>query len=404
MKQAIIIASGLADLVGHEFEYTAAVAKALRHRGYSVSILGARDAVPEVAALEGFVPVFRRTARPLGTKAPPWEFFRLVGIFLADLHKAVSSLRLEKEDLVFAHTITYPNFVGWVWSWLWSGKALPKTILLFRYSLMLRNPSRFRVLRQLLLPQAYRVLFWLLQRSSRPPVIVVDSEDLREEYRFYTSLPIKVVPIPLDVNGLDGMHSAMAVQSCGRLDRRLLYLGDVRGGKGFELLPPLVEALKTNNASDLSITIHCGRPPERYIEPGLARAFIRLQEFSKNGAVELIPSSLTRTDYLSLLANADIVLLPYRREYYAGQTSNVLAEAFAAGKPVVVPKDTWMASQVLATGAGAIFESGSADSLVHATREILENLFTYANAARRLRGHWSAYHNVERLADELEHA
>ena len=120
--------------------------------------------------------------------------------------------------------------------------------------------------------------------------------------------------------------------------------------------------------------------------------------------MNLIATNLIRADYCALLAGVDIVLLPYRREYYMGQTSNVLAEAFAAGKPVVVPKDTWMATQALAASAGTTFESGNGDSFLEATREIVQNFPRYADAALRLRESWIAFHNAERLVDELEAA
>ena len=64
VKRALIVASGLHDIVGHEHTYTLAVAEALRRKGIRVSIFGRADATREVMESEGFVPLFRPFQKP----------------------------------------------------------------------------------------------------------------------------------------------------------------------------------------------------------------------------------------------------------------------------------------------------------------------------------------------------
>ncbi len=401
-KQVVIVAPGLKDGQGHELGYTAAVAKAFQKRGYAVKVLCAQNPHPMVSSLEGFVPTFRRTDREPGRFGPPWEFFRLSLMLLKDLQRVARSQYVKEADIVFAHTITYPAFASWVWAWIMYSKLMPKTVLMFRYSLQLDHPSRFRPLRRTMLPLVYRLLFWLLERPPSKPRLVVDSVDLQQEYHRYTRLPIAVVPIPLDMkttandsgggNGAPSLGPAIV----------LLYLGDVRRGKGFDLLAPLAESFSSSSFAHARMVVHCGRVQERYDEPGIADAFERLKKLESTGKVRLINGHISDNEYRELLKQTDIVLLPYRREFYMGQTSNVLVEAFVMGKPVVAPAGTWLASQVEQTGAGTVFQSGDDKSFAQAVREAVDHLPQYTAAARAAKDEWASYHTARRLIEELE--
>ena len=53
-------------------------------------------------------------------------------------------------------------------------------------------------------------------------------------------------------------------------------------------------------------------------------------------------ANLTEAEYLSLLAGADAVLVPYQPDIYDVRTSHVFLEAVGAGKPVMITAGTWM--------------------------------------------------------------
>lgn len=400
MHKAIIIVPNLADLVGHAFEYTRSVSAAFKRRGYTIQVLGSTDATSEVKALEGFIPAFRRTNKPRATPAGLAEILWQGLIFFKDLRNALSASAFDKDDLIFAHTIPHPHFLGWAWCLRLFRDRLPKTALLFRYSLGLGYRSR-REMYRLVLPYIYRFLFWMIERGQGHPLFLVDSEELLQEYQRLTPLPIKVVPIPLDVSDIERVLHQQTQDLGNENHRHLIYLGDARRGKGFDLLPPLFEELTKNPCNKIKITIHAGRPAEQCVEPEVVEAFLHLERLAKTKDIHLIRANLSRSDYLKLLCSADAVLLPCRQEHYMGQTSNVFAEAFAAGKPVVAPSNTWMGRQILTTGAGTVFESGHLGSLVRATDDLLQNITKYTYAANLQRDRWIAFHNANRLVDEF---
>lgn len=390
----------LVNLDGHEFQYTNVVADAFKRRGYDVKIYGSQGAVPEVRAIDGFIPAFRLTNMSKNRASGVGVLLRPRYFFFVDLKKILSTTVFDKRDLIFAHTILPSEFPAWAWCFRRFRKKLPKTVLLLRYSLALLSRSKIE---RRLLPYIYRFLFQMIKRSKQP-ISVTDSEDLAKEYRLSVSMPMRVVPIPLEANFSELLLNAQQRTSCHNNHntyRHLVYLGRVDRGKGFDLLPLLIVKLTNNSKCNHKFTIHCARPPEQHVDPLIANTFLHLQQLAERGFVRLIPSNISRTAYLELLCSADIVLIPCRREYYMGQTSNVLTEALAAGKPVVVPQNTWMASQAIKTGAGTTFESGNVESLVMATKEILKNFSKYRDAAQSQRNTWASFHNVDRLVEEL---
>jgi glycosyltransferase involved in cell wall biosynthesis len=103
-------------------------------------------------------------------------------------------------------------------------------------------------------------------------------------------------------------------------------------------------------------------------------------------------------DYYYLLAKADVVLCPYDARAYRARSSGVFAEAVAAGKPTVVPADTWMAS-ALEPGAGETYSTER--GLLTALRRICADHPTYRAAAADARERWLARHTPENLLAQL---
>jgi len=56
----------------------------------------------------------------------------------------------------------------------------------------------------------------------------------------------------------------------------------------------------------------------------------------------LIEEALDPHAYIALLANADLLLLPYDGAVYGTRSGGILAESLALGIPAVVPAGCWM--------------------------------------------------------------
>ena len=398
-RRAILIVPGLQNRIGHEYGYTAAVANSFDKQGYKVSILGALGATAEVTSLDGFAPVFRHYNDLASGKPSRFIVVKRAWRFLRDLTKVANTLDLGCEDIVFDHTILYTNFAGWLWVWIRHRKNLPNTTLMFRYSLKGDVPSRFPMLRRWLFPLFYRIMFFAFERTSSPPRIVVDTEDLKAEYEHYSKLPISVVPIPLDLPETTKHDKNTFAGSSKHV--RLLYLGGIRRGKGFDLLPALAQVIHQNPDLEIDLAIHSGNPPDPFEEPDVGDALEILRKMEEDERISLYETHLDFREYHDLLSTCDAVILPYRTEYYIGQSSNVLVEAISHGKPVVVSEGTWLASSARHSQFGTIFESGNPAEFVAASLEMVSNIDDYTKAANSCSRQWREFHSAENLVRQL---
>jgi hypothetical protein len=168
-----------------------------------------------------------------------------------------------------------------------------------------------------------------------------DTEALTQQYndlgvvRFDT-LPI---PVPSSFGHSRDPERASAVPT-------ILFAGDARVEKGFQLLPILVEQLKRESPAGLSprfiIQSNFSVPGG---EPVAARARRELRSHAKNG-VRLIDEPLQPDAYCAIFHASDISLIPYDPLEYRTRSSGVFAESVAAGLVTIVPSGTWMAAQL----------------------------------------------------------
>ncbi|HEX7446496.1 MAG TPA: glycosyltransferase [Pirellulales bacterium] len=150
-------------------------------------------------------------------------------------------------------------------------------------------------------------------------------------------LPISVSPQPATRAGATGETASPA------RPWHIVYIGDARTEKGFHLLPHLVADLAAEG------------PPVRFTfqsnynipggEPAAAVARAQL-DCCPNERVRLLDEPLTSDAYRQLLLSADVVVVPYDRDNYYARSSGIFAEALVAGKPVVVPGGSWMATEL----------------------------------------------------------
>ena len=117
------------------------------------------------------------------------------------------------------------------------------------------------------------------------------------------------------------------------------------------------------------------------------------RRLKQQAGVALYDSELTSSQYYDLLERADIVLLPYTLENYHSQTSGIFAEALAAGKPVVVPRGTWMARELKESGAGVTFLPGDRRSLYEACMEAVADWQPLTSKAREASLRWKVHHS-----------
>jgi len=128
------------------------------------------------------------------------------------------------------------------------------------------------------------------------------------------------------------------------------------------------------------------------------------EAFSKtpSGAVTLVDNPVDAATYRKFLHDADIVLLPYAREFYAWASSGIFTEALSIGKVVVVPQGTWLAHQIERFHAGGtMFSAFNASSVADAVLRAVQSLPQLTQLASTAAPRWTSHHSPSRFVDKM---
>lgn len=292
---------------------------------------------------------------------------------------------LRDADVVLLNTLrqwSLPGIVEWLEARPRS--ACPKIAIVLHYS-----SQRTRHEADATTAEYERALGRIATSNRRSCIMLfADSEELAAEFAALSSLACRVVPIPHvgDIKRITRQGSEI----------RVVAAGPARANKGFDLLPSVLTALQQSNREGRLVvqgfSFHHG--------PRLARTITAL----RRGNATLLPDELSDKEFRNLLATADLIVLPYRTEYYHSQTSGVFAEALGAGIPVVVPADTWMARQVAEFGGGITFDSATSEGFETACRQAIDEIDRLTMEAHCARDRWLETHGPRQFLNVVEDA
>jgi glycosyltransferase involved in cell wall biosynthesis len=173
----------------------------------------------------------------------------------------------------------------------------------------------------------------------------------------------------------------------------LTYLGDARLEKGIVELFEAIRSLKTSDERKFVLQVS---------DPDSAtslKAIAKLRAI-KRSDIELLESALSEEDYRTLLESADIVLMPYRAKDYQNRSSGILAEAIAAGKPVIVTDETWLSNCVKSFDTGLVCAC-KADAIAITIVEACEKFSLLQDKAKQASSAWIAKHNAGECLDRI---
>lgn len=101
--------------------------------------------------------------------------------------------------------------------------------------------------------------------------------------------------------------------------------------------------------------------------------------------VEIISFEQSIADYLANLKRSSLVWLAYEAQPYKALTSGVFTEAASLGKPVVVPRDTWMAEKIAeGYGVGVLFGDSTARTVAGVLLDAVRSSDQLGAAARAI--------------------
>ncbi|MDZ8260895.1 glycosyltransferase [Nostoc sp. ChiQUE01b] len=217
-----------------------------------------------------------------------------------------------------------------------------------------------------------------------------DTDELTKQHNELSPICFVTAPIPFRHENIKDYTTADSLED----PIHIIYLGDARPEKGYQYLPQLIDILWFSYIQPgkvkLTIQSNFNIPGG---EPGIQEARLRLDQYPSH-KVRLLKELLSTEDYYELLASADIVVIPYQPDCYAVRSSGILVESLAAGKPVVVPAKSWMASQINESRA-SVYDSPN--QIADAVVKIVKNFQQFSQAAFEYRSLWRAKHSPDAL-------
>lgn len=326
---------------GHYHAYTACVGDGARQLGLDTVILANKRLRGRGGALpRDIVPCFTYTwaEAELDGKLG-WE----EGNIAFEMFEAFRRVPPAEDDHVFLHTTGYRELRALLDCL--TGK-LPGEPLPYFHLLLRRDPD--------ILIDNYRDYAGYFERIAASPylrrkiLLHTDTHLLSEAFANVCRVPFATAPIPFDQTLLRQSAAARRKRRSG--DKlTIVYLGDAREEKGYQHLPQALSCLWKD-----------------YVEPGRVRFVVQSNFNTPGGEPGILSASqnlagfphttlksepLQPAEYYQILADADIVLIPYSAQRYRYRSSGVLVEAMGAGKPVVTSAGSWMATQVTAEHA-----------------------------------------------------
>ncbi len=307
--------------------------------------------------------------------------------FKETLSKVLKALDVTPEDHIFIHTIGIEQ-VEDIYHLLKSGdfSIQPQFHILLRRDIedpLVVYPKGMGL--KGILEQCYESNLWPVKIK-----FYTDTEDLVQRHNTLSSVVFCKIPIPFRQEKLKDITQEKDFKK----PVNIVYLGDARPEKGYQYLPDIVDVLWTDyiQPGKIKFTIQSNFN----IEGGMGdipTARLQLERYPHQ-KVSLIKEAMSPDDYYHILGEADVLILPYDPNSYRVRTSGVLTEALAAGKPVVVPSNSWLAKQVDSSRA-RIYET--VDKIPESIINVIENLPQLTEAAKQFSGQWKEQNSPDSL-------
>lgn len=210
----------------------------------------------------------------------------------------------------------------------------------------------------------------LRQNKSNRISLLHSTEQIAEEFTADWGVSLPVLPHPSTTFSDDAAAKLVVKRATERTSRifgengvRVLFPGGARKEKGFVLSIDTCTLL----AQKPGIRPILRTRLDKTSGPELQQAFARLN----TSGIELIDSNLSDDEFVEMIAQSDIVVIPYHSEAFRRRTSGILVDSMLLGKPVIVLENTWLSDVVTKYGIG---KSVAADpsAICDAVSEIIE--------------------------------
>lgn len=378
-KRVLISEEGVKDNAGHWAPYSQSIVEGLEEIGASAVVAGHADATVEVRSAMPFEPVFRFSRWDGHYEHRPWlERKALVALHNRRLYRDMAAFleRSEPFDVIFCGNIlVYHSFAWRMLVRRFLGKKFHHLVLMMVQPAGSLDRERGRYV----FPLRSKALAWSLADSVAAGKgrvsLAVETPAAQAEFSQLTGKTVHLLHHPVEAPDL-GPPSRPE-----RERLRLVCPGFARFEKGSDVLLEAIRKLSSGGqGAGMQFTLQWKKGATF---AGIDSMTVGVdEELQAKGVAKFEEVELVGDDYWRFLAEADLIVLPYRGDPYTTRLSRVTIEAMIVGKPVIYPKGSWLEFAVEESGAGVGFEDGSADSLAEAVLEARSRFATLAESAR----------------------
>lgn len=385
----LIVDPNLKEEHGHYLSYATRIADSAKCLGITPIIIANHEAM--VSTQQVLKPMLHQTYWQEMIPAPsenPYEHLASsVRMFANAMRDILIKIEADANDVLF---LPYANIVEAQAIALLSNfmdSILPRTVFLFRREIEEQAANTSLGLRAIITLLRSSIATIKSSATGSRVRILTDSDQLTSDYEEVFGNCVQTAPIPVD-------PKIFAFNRHGSSTRTLLYLGDARTEKGYQMLPALAAFLSESLGSGILRLVIQSNFNIAAGEPGIseARAILSAQK-----GIELLYEPLSEEEYAHQLSVSTLLLLPYQRSNYVARSSGILAEAIVAGIPAIVPSGTWLSQQLRRFGGGLCFD-GSSEGLIHSVSNALRQIDALQQQAKDRHASFAEFHNPTRLA------
>jgi glycosyltransferase involved in cell wall biosynthesis len=366
--KVLIVEEALKTLHGHWFQYISDIVNGGRAAGHEIEVAVHKDACREILSALPCRPILSRSVfdnnggsgGSLGGLRRIWAHNRSL---YRDLLQFLD--RTDPYDLIVATTPRLDHLLAHeLLHWRYR-RVKQRRVLIFVESVgeYSADYSRLQFSKKSI-PLKLAFQFSRLLPNQKQFILATESEGLARQFEEFCGLPFALVPHVTHLPVLDAYRTNRKPPK----EKELILgtYGFMRYDKGGDILHAAIKLLSNSNCQK-SVRFAIQWTGDYRLPDG---SWVRKEAvLEQSGVVQYIPPFVTSVEYFEHLAGTDIMVLPYRKNFYYDKLSRVAIDASLAGMPLIYPQGTWLAWFAENHAAGVAFEPDNPVSLAKAVEE-----------------------------------
>jgi glycosyltransferase involved in cell wall biosynthesis len=343
--------------------------------GHQIEVAVHKDACPEILKALPCRPILHATVFEKKTNpGGKWNVFKRVLAHNYSLYSDLSSFFAagNSYDVVIATTTRLDHLVGyWFLYWRFRSRGFKRLVLIFIDSVGQYSPDYSRIHFSLKrLPLKYILKLSNPHLTGGQLFLMAESEGQARQYEKLCGVKFFLVPHVTRMPPLGPYYDKSSKASTHAGHSLVLgTFGFTRFDKGLDILQEAIKiVLQQHRELDVRFVVQWTGgyrlPDGVYVDKDPL--------LENDPRVQYLSAFDNSEEYYDWIAQTNIMILPYRKNFYFDRLSRVAIDAALAGMPFVYPAETWMESFAKEHGAGVAFRAEDPVSLADAIRDAVD--------------------------------